>query len=786
MKSKMKFSAIGAVIMAVGFSMGSCVSENPFEKDAPSGNGNLCISTAIRGEVEVTTRAEDSTPAADYDMEVLNNNLVVYVERLKNNAGLQEGIVRKFLGKHTLPQSISLPAGEYVVEGWTGDSVSASWDKKFYRGYQSVTIEPEGNNPVELQCNIANVIVSMEPESLNAGLDNLKVSFFHSRKGQDNEYVMTFGEEEISADKKAYFMMPTANHVDGSKEITLSYVVAGQAKDGSDFEKEGSIQVEAAHEYKVKLLADESASTQGGALIRLEIADIPVIEEKIEIFPAPTYEIYYGVDPVTPEGQIDLTGDDVQSIHLNAKAYKGVKDVRLLFSDDFNVVANDGANVNMAQYGEISIFNDAALRSEMSDKFGISYTREEGKEEIKWSNDSIPFDLVKLEFPSSFIKTIVPSAAEHTIMVLVNDGLYSTSYVTLRFATTAEALDAPVVTVDPSKNIDYTAITPYSAVLYGEVMNMDRAQNFGIRYRESGTPDWKDVPASTRTRGEGQFSVRIQGLKPGTKYEYKAYCEGFEEQKPRTFTTESEFTLTNSSFEEWSTYSAKTLLGTKTVSLPGNTGDKLTSFWGSGNEGAATANMTLTSKSTDMQHSGGSSVKLESKTALGVLAAGNLFVGYYDKTDGTNGVLQFGKEYNGSHPTKLRVYANYRPGSGASVKSGNEEFVPEGFSGGLDHGQIYIALTTGPVEIRTNPSNRKLFSKDEDGVIAYGQVSWSDAFGPDGELQLVEIPLEYNSNAKTMKPTHILIVASASKYGDYFCGSSGSVMYLDDFELVYE
>lgn len=50
---------------------------------------------------------------------------------------------------------------------------------------------------------------------------------------------------------------------------------------------------------------------------------------------------------------------------------------------------------------------------------------------------------------------------------------------------------------------------------------------------------------------------------------------------------------------------------------------------------------------------------------------------------------------------------------------------------------------------------------------------------------MIEIPFEYKDIAKTKRPTHIVIVASASKFGDYFCGSSKSVMYLDDFELVY-
>lgn len=50
----------------------------------------------------------------------------------------------------------------------------------------------------------------------------------------------------------------------------------------------------------------------------------------------------------------------------------------------------------------------------------------------------------------------------------------------------------------------------------------------------------------------------------------------------------------------------------------------------------------------------------------------------------------------------------------------------------------------------------------------------------------MEIPLEYKDSAKTTELTHLVIVCSASKFGDYFCGSTGSVMYLDDFELVYE
>ncbi|MDE6682918.1 MAG: PCMD domain-containing protein [Muribaculaceae bacterium] len=224
----------------------------------------------------------------------------------------------------------------------------------------------------------------------------------------------------------------------------------------------------------------------------------------------------------------------------------------------------------------------------------------------------------------------------------------------------------------------------------------------------------------------------------------------------------------------------------KNVTLPWGVGDKEASFWGSGNEGSATANLTLTDKSSDMKHSGSYSARLESKSAMGVIAAGNVFVGSYVKTDGTNGVLSLGRPYNGSHPSKLKVWVNYRPASGVSVKSGNEGYVPDNFMGGKDHGQIYVALTTEPVEIRTNPKNLKVFdSVNDPAVLAYGQMTWTDNFGPDGALEAVEIPIEYNDKANTQAPKYLVIVVSASKYGDYFSGAPGSVFYLDDFELIY-
>ena len=47
-----------------------------------------------------------------------------------------------------------------------------------------------------------------------------------------------------------------------------------------------------------------------------------------------------------------------------------------------------------------------------------------------------------------------------------------------------------------------------------------------------------------------------------------------------------------------------------------------------------------------------------------------------------------------------------------------------------------------------------------------------------------DVNLSYTSTSR--RPKYLIIVGSASKYGDYFTGGNGSVLYLDDLELIYD
>lgn len=743
MKKIFRYSYILALGTAMAAGLQSCASEDPFNT---AGEGTLQLRTLV---------SRDVTRAADDSDNSLAEKCIVYISG-------EKGLVRKYKGLGELPESINLKTGSYVAEAWTGDSVSASFDKKFYRGYQPFEMNV-GNNEVTLTCKIANVLVSVAPSSYDVGLSHMSVKVWHDR-GE-----LTFSDADKEA--KGYFMMP--NNV-----TDIHYLIEGEDISGKLIKKEGVIEnVRRAHEYVLTLKADSSEPILGGAFFRVVIEDIPVVEDTIEIYGRPLVS----GDGFSLKEQIVATPGTFSDKNVYVRGFKGL--------DRLTLKAVGNADKLASVFSEVGILSTTADTKARLENAGIYWVNTTTTDE----STGVSTDEYFITFSKKFLDGLAPAETEYAIEISAMDGQEKMTVDTLRIANTDAAVKvtAPVTLENVALSEDRLAVTTHKATV--KVNVFDNAVSPVLQYRETGAAEWIDMPVNAPSAKRGRViakakgtavAVTLTGLKASTEYEYRA-IDGDYSTPSLKFTTEGIFSIPNSSFEEWSTYSAKTMLGVKTVTLPWGVGDKDASFWGSGNEGAATANMTLTDKSTDMLHSGTYCARLESKSALGMLAAGNIFIGSYVKTDGTNGVLSIGRPFDGSHPEKLSVWANYRPGASVSVKKGNEKFVPAGFTSGNDHGQIYVALTTAPVEIRTNPDTRKLFNENDPEVLAYGQVTWTGNFGSDGVLEKVEIPLVYNARANSNDAAYLVIVVSASKYGDYFSGAAGSVMYLDDFELVY-
>lgn len=751
------FSNVLSGVVAVGVStcLWSCVAEDTFGSD---GEGIVRLRTVVNS---ITTRAEETTS------DPLRDNCVVYISG-------EKGLIYKEKGLEKVKESFTLKAGQYVAEAWTGDSVTASFDKKFYRGYEPFTVTKGSSTNVVINCRIANVVASVNPNTIDPNLmkDDYEITIKNSR-GE-----LTFDKNNVSY-AKGYFMMP-------NDDMTLEYTIKGTNIDGQSFTKTGEIKdVKRAHHYilNFEYNGDVSEPSQtGGVLIKIKVNEEEITDNKIEnLNTRPTVSSFrYNLDKQLNFVNIE---DIPEKLDLQICGFKGIKYINLS-SESASDLGWPSTAVNII---ENSPNAQQILNS------GVECSVGELNPGTNVITAAVSFHKSLLEKLSAAKET------EHIIKIAVEDedAPYEPTEVKLRIVRNENAIviEDPIVfdKVDQNNGL---LISSHSATL-SFTLSDDFEGTPGVEYCKEGEDNWTFVPISTPAKSprripmkavQKKYNVTITGLEAGTAYKYRAACGDFHSNDVMKFNTYSKFIIPNGDMEKWAEISAG---GQDGVKVPSRTGAH--DFWGNGNPGAKMAGTILTDESTDMFHSASKSAKLESKFAsvfgLGKFAAGNLFAGEYVKTDGTDGILSFGKPFaefsDGKQvdvrPSALRVFVNYRPKPGVNKKGANSSYIGEGI---LDQAQIYVALTTAAIEIKTKKAE-KLFNPEDKEVLAYGQATLEGNYGPDGQLQELIIPIEYFERSNGVLPTHLVIVCSASKYGDYFSGGEGSTMYLDDFELIY-
>lgn len=285
-----------------------------------------------------------------------------------------------------------------------------------------------------------------------------------------------------------------------------------------------------------------------------------------------------------------------------------------------------------------------------------------------------------------------------------------------------------------------------------------------VEYRKQGSSDWNTVPAANVTTSGTSFTATLTGLSGSTTYNYRVTIDGVAGIE-QSFTTVAPVALENGSMENWSQDGK--------IWYPNAAGAN--PFWGTGNPGAANFIGNLTTATDESVK--GKAALLETKDAIIKLGAGNIFTGDFE-LEGLNGLLHFGRSFS-SFPTSLRLYYKYTPATIDMIGDNVGDLAS--LKGQTDMCQIYIALSDKIYEIHNDPKNRQLFDPNDSGIIAYGEFTSSQSVTSYKQL---EIPLEYRYTDRT--PKYIIIVASSSKYGDYYIGGVGSKLWLDEMELVYE
>ena len=305
------------------------------------------------------------------------------------------------------------------------------------------------------------------------------------------------------------------------------------------------------------------------------------------------------------------------------------------------------------------------------------------------------------------------------------------------------------------------------------------ASKLKLQWKPEGAAAWTSVPVSALTSvGDDTYTYELNNLMPESNYVYRFnYYDGDTEvnSNEESFTTEAQLGIYNNGFENWYTEGR--------IAIAGNQGDA--KYWNTSNAGAATFIGSVTTQDTEFFRSGKSSAKLATAWAVVKLAAASIFTGDFIDLIGTSGAkLLWGVPF-AARPSALTGYLSYKPGA---INRGNQ---PSGVGAPAknsnDECQIFCALVTQEFRV-ANAANNDGYElstaidwQNDPRVVAYGELTKSTT--SNGKWESFRIPLLYHS--LTTKPTHMIIVCSSSKYGDYFYGSDSSVLNLDDFEFEY-
>lgn len=725
---------IAVALTCMSFCMGACKED----KDIAGEQGTLQLSVGMSDKITVASRT-------------LSNEEQTQLEQAcKVRIYNETSLVRKYEGTDNVPSSIPLMSGTYSVRVTAGDSVAASFYQRFFEGNEEFTITKGQQSPVEVKCGIANTVLAFTWD------ESLKEAF----EG-DCQVTVTSATGELvyssaNADAKGYFSLPADN-----RKLTCKFTATKLT--GGTYEQTTELtdaQPATLYNMTCKYTATGQETT-GGAWLTLSVDETPLSEE--------TTTIGIKQRPVIVCKDADNIEYDLEQPMYLATNTKGTYYLivstsspltgALLQNDRFTEFGVPANSMDLMNLGG----KDASVEASGISLHAPNAIMETGG---TW----------KIQFSEELIAKMTAQEGQVTTTLTATDKNGKQRMVTWNIVVSN-------ATVATTEAIPYEIWTS-KATLHGKVTGtLASTPKFQYRVKGSGS-SWTTVDADLT---ESTFSKEITGLTPGTTYEYQAMDGTQASTVTCEFTTETTFQPENASFEAVSDSSSIILIH----------GTGQSTWWDTGNHGSSTMNKNVTTPDTSVKHSGNQSLLLSSQFVgigiIGKFAAGNLFAGKYLDTEGTDGVLGWGRPCT-SRPKALKVYVRYEP---ATVDNGGDYIA----NGATDQGIIYVAIGdwagqeanggTWPFVVRTKkPSS--LFSTEKgtysgDGIIAYGEKTFEEAYNDGGNMKELTINLDYdNFGGNQRKPTSIIIVASASKYGDYFQGGDGSKMWLDDMELIYE
>ncbi len=704
--------------------------DNPAD-EIRSGGGAATFSIA-------TTRSRTAEEAGGGEEEAYPWNCCAIRIYKKTEEGRE--LIRRYNKRSEMPASLWLLSGDYSIAVEAGSMAASTFTEPTYKGEADFEIIDGRTTMVEVECRIVNTMVKVVYDP------TIAATFKESYSTE-----VVFGDpSDAKAPRLSYTKDSTGYFVLPAEPTTLNWTFRGKGeKNGQplELEKTGSKELtpEPGVRYELKL---KYSADLGGALdFTLALDENPdEVDDPIIFVPTPQ---------IAGEG-FDMT--QTQDYLSGAQSYR------------ITSIA-DMATIAVQAGGQT--FTVPATGAYPEDTNGIA---------LAYTNSTE----MRLTLGEAFF-SLLP-AGEHTVTLTATDADEGES-----------TKESKVRMLQGAAGLVPTDCWNARGRLEAQVHDPATAHDVKIRYRRAGTTEWTVVEAAAAKAGK--YVADAADIQANTTYESQLlFGEETVNGIART-TTDDGTQIPNSDYEQWSKDSS--ISKDALIPSPSTVGQ----WWDTGNHGSATLGVNVTSNVNDPRpgSAGTTAAKLQSQKVqmlgIGKFAAGNLFVGRYLGTNGTNGVIAFSKPFDFTYrPKKLRFWYKGNTGviDNADGSSGKNK-------GDSDISTVYLCLcaTTGPhitntadagtffastdrtIKYCTNFTGDKGNTNDAEGHVIGAAVWEKDNSYQQSEWKQFEVDVEYYPEYEGERPAYLLLIASASKYGDYFTGSTQSVMYLDDLEIVY-
>ena len=381
-----------------------------------------------------------------------------------------------------------------------------------------------------------------------------------------------------------------------------------------------------------------------------------------------------------------------------------------------------------------------------------------------------------------------------------------------------------LVIVPTEVALDFEYVSAGANVIWIKAAAIDGA-TIQFAYRKRGSEEWikvneawyaSDAKNPYNRYEEGFVKAVVRGLEPGAEYEVIGYADE-KQSDVKIVTTSSLYQLPNADMEQWGKFTNdQNLLPTGEAGpcwYPFSSVSDM--YWATGNPGGTSLgekyNLTYpVYKSANPENvpadsNGEVSAFMGSQSVLNMkFAAGNLFVGHYGETLGTNATVYFGRPVTQNiKPVAVRFKVKYARGginwitignkyqaasTGSEYHIGSKQIKVIG--GEPDVAKVFFGLTDWAQPHCVNSADEKTFfdPRTAQGVIGLGYFDSNSC--PDmvvketDKWHTMTLPVEY-SNPEIV-PSQLVLTFTCSGYGDYFTGSSESWMFVDDIELLYD